>query len=186
MEHIILETHITNLVRGRRVRWLSDQGEWLNKGETRVFKGAYPSMCRDQAAAEDCEREWEKGMVKLTIRTNLRVNKEKTPVSVDKAEKFARKEGRDKETADQMRKAEEARQQAEDMEKKRAALEKKKREEYEEKRQKVEQRRAEALSDSEKMNPEIPGDNEEVPIHPIDNPGQNEEPVNVFQANPLK
>lgn len=186
MERIILETHITNLIQGRRVRWLSDQGEWIGKRETRVFQGAYPTMCRDEAAARDCEEEWRKGRVKLTIRTNLRVKKESTPDEVDRAEKFVRKEGRDQETAEKIAGEKKERERSADIEKKQEEIARKKREEYESRREATEKRQADSLSDSEKMKPIAPLEEDDVPIHPIPENERDSRETNPFQARPLK
>lgn len=91
--NIILRTRVTNLIHKRRVRWAGEDGVWFDRGGTVEFDGAFPSICRDDAARSALNEEWRRGMVKLVIRTNLSLQREKIPADVRKAWEYAEEHG---------------------------------------------------------------------------------------------
>lgn len=92
-DKILMRTRVTNLIHGRRVRWAGEDGVWFDRGGTLEFDGAFPSICRDDAARSALNEEWRRGMVKLVIRTNLSLLREKIPADVKKAWEHAEKHG---------------------------------------------------------------------------------------------
>lgn len=70
---------INNLNEERILKWAGKAGVSIEPMGTVVLEGAYPSQCRDKKAAEIFEYEYENGMVKATIITDMNVSKRKLP-----------------------------------------------------------------------------------------------------------
>lgn len=77
MSKVILKTKITNNNNGRNLSYIGESGLWLEKGETQLIDGAYPSACRNEQCQADMQAELDARFIEVKLVTNLPIEKKK-------------------------------------------------------------------------------------------------------------
>lgn len=77
---MIQKTKITNSFNEERMlKWAGHAGIAVGPLESIILEGAYPSACRDKKAREIFEYEYNKGMFKAVLITDMSVSRRKQP-----------------------------------------------------------------------------------------------------------